>query len=71
MRIFLSLLAGKFKIFKQMLTRRKKKTAHAYFKRPYFYGKIFTKHNSCLLKQQWRAKVFNQILLNHERLWRL
>ena len=37
------LLAGKLKIFKQMLTtwndliKIKKKTAHAHFKRPYFF----------------------------------
>ena len=40
-RAFPSLLAGEFKIFKQMLTTwknwKKKKTAHAYFKRPYFF----------------------------------
>jgi len=38
--IFVSFLAGKLKKIKQMLLTAKenlKKTAHAYFKRPYFF----------------------------------
>ena len=46
-RIFLRLLAGKLEHFEQsILTNLKKKTAHAYFERPYFSkffgGKIET-----------------------------
>ena len=33
---FLSLLAGKFAIIEQMLLTELKKTAHAYYKHPYF-----------------------------------
>ena len=47
---FLSLLAGKFAIIEQMLLTELKKTAHAYYKHPYF-SKFFGGKN----KNFWTA----------------
>ena len=59
---FLSLLAGKFATFEQMLLTDQAflKMAHAYYKRPYFFLKVFRWENvlsQTALSKNWTHKI--------------